>query len=242
MVCHVKSHFQLCNNIVSVLCSGFLASRPSSWTWGSNPHLLHWKFKSQPLDHQGSPRTRVWILILSSCPGVSHLFLCFRGRNNRAWIFNHVEVCSPNSHIYQVWMYFVLYAVIFQATLEYLTHLCVWDFSKVIMGKEINQLCTCFWSKRILEILLWMKDKISCYCWCFQRGDFSVQHVRHTSFSNSKSQTNITYEKEFSCEQELVSPLLKTYIGVDASIIYIYTHIHTHIYITSLYLCIIYII
>ena len=28
---------------------------PKLPTQGSNPHLLHWKAKSQPLDHQGSP-------------------------------------------------------------------------------------------------------------------------------------------------------------------------------------------
>ena len=51
------------------------------------------------------------------------------------------------------------------------------DFSKIIMKEEITYLCTCFWSKQILGILLGMKgrdkSKVGCsYCWCSWKDDF----------------------------------------------------------------------
>ena len=177
----IKSHFQLCYNIVSVLCSGFLASRLSyctrdqthtCYTGCSSPNL--WTTRKAPelgLEFWFYPHALGWV----TCSFVSETEITERG-------FSTTEVCSPNPlfikgkcTLYYRWSYYrwSYRQVIVMEYMSY-THVCVWDFSKIIMKEEINQLCACFWSKQILEILLGMKGKISCYCQCFQKGDFSV--------------------------------------------------------------------
>lgn len=135
----------------------------------SNPHL-HWNSSPNLWTTREVPELGFEFWILSSCPGVSHLFLCFWGRNNKSMDFqprgglaaltpisikgkctfciigSHIPICYLESY----------------ATLEYLTYMCVFGiFLKIIMKEEINQLCTCFWSKQISGNSLGRKGKIS---------------------------------------------------------------------------------
>ena len=62
---HFRSLHWVCYNIAPVPCFGLLApTHVGSWLpyQGMNPHPLHWKAKSQPLDCQGSP----WPIFLNS--------------------------------------------------------------------------------------------------------------------------------------------------------------------------------
>ena len=63
---HFQS-FNLLQYCFCCFCSGFLAVRQEGVQLlyqGLNPHLLHWKVKSQPLDCQGSPWKQVSLKLL----------------------------------------------------------------------------------------------------------------------------------------------------------------------------------
>ena len=56
---HFWSLYWICYSISSVLCFSVFWVW-SVWDQGLNPQPLHWKVKSKPLDHQGSPSGTVY--------------------------------------------------------------------------------------------------------------------------------------------------------------------------------------
>ena len=61
---------------------------------GSNPCPLPWQADSQPLRHQGSPQTQIFILLFKETAGTPHFIVLHIFALRRYYIFYELKVCG----------------------------------------------------------------------------------------------------------------------------------------------------